>query len=213
MIQIIDLGVNNLRSLVESIREVSGESPEVVHDAHEITNPNLLILPGTGAFGKAVRILETRGFRNVLSAWRQNDRGWLLGVCLGMQLLFETSEEDPGFQGLGLISGHVRHLTGIGSGSERVPHVGWSEANRDDEESFSWANIDNGRDFYFSHSYAVENVPMDIRDVMTTTFGTAQFVSGVRKDNVLGFQFHPEKSSFAGLQLLAAVVEGARQNA
>ena len=213
MIQIIDLGVNNISSLVESIREVSGESPRVIYEAHEIAKPNLLILPGTGAFGEAARILESRGFTNVLSAWRQNKQGWLLGVCLGMQLLFETSEEDPGFLGLGLMSGHVRHLTGISSGSERVPHVGWSEVNRDDEKSFSWAPIDNGRDFYFSHSYAVEKIRTGVRDVMTTTFGTSQFVSGFRKDNVLGFQFHPEKSSSAGLQLLRAVVEGARRNA
>ena len=213
MIQIIDLGVNNISSLVESIREVSGESPCVIYEAHEIVKPNLLILPGTGAFGEAARILESRGFTNVLSAWRQNEKGWLLGVCLGMQLLFETSEEDPGILGLGLISGHVKHLTGFMPGSERVPHVGWSEVSRDDEESFSWADIDNGRDFYFSHSYAVEKIPTGIRDVMTTIFGTSQFLSGVRKDNVLGFQFHPEKSSFAGLQLLGAVVEGARRNA
>ena len=213
MIQIIDLGVNNLRSLVESIREVSGDSPEVIHEGHEIAKPELLILPGTGAFGQAVRILESRGFTNVLSSWCQNENGWLLGVCLGMHLLFEASEEDLGFPGLGLIPGHVRHLKGIGSGSDRVPHVGWSAVNRDDEESFSWARIDNGRDFYFSHSYAVEKIPSGIKDVMITTFGTSQFVSGVRKDNVLGFQFHPEKSSFAGLQLLRAVVEEARQNA
>jgi len=213
VIQIIDLGVNNLRSLVESIREVTGESPEVIHEGHEIAKPNLLILPGTGAFGQAARILESRGFTNVLSSWCQNEKGWLLGVCLGMQLLFEASEEDLGFPGLGLISGYVKHLSGIGSGSERVPHVGWSEVNRDDEKSFSWAHVDSGRDFYFSHSYAVEKIPTGIRDVMTTAFGTSQFVSGVRKDNVLGFQFHPEKSSSAGLQLLRAVVEGARRNA
>lgn len=213
MIQIIDLGLNNIRSLVTATREVSGTSPEVITHAEEMSDSDLLILPGTGAFGPASKVLESRGFKDAIGSWSLGNKGRILGVCLGMQLLFETSEEAPTANGLGLISGHVKHLSKIVASEARVPHVGWSPVDWENKDSDIWRSIDSGRDFYFSHSYALESISEDGVQVMTTNIGSRRFVSGVRKANVFGFQFHPEKSSYAGLKLLASVAETGDRNA
>ena len=213
MIQIVDLGLNNIWSLVTATREVSGALPEIITHAEEIADPDLLILPGTGAFGPAVEVLESRGFKDALGSWSLEKKGRILGVCLGMHLLFQTSEEAPAATGLGLITGHVTHLSKIVSSEERVPHVGWSQVSWEAKDSDAWHLIDSGRDFYFSHSYAVKRLTEDAVQVMTTTIGNRRFVSGVRKGNIFGVQFHPEKSSFSGLKVLASLVEKGNRNA
>lgn len=162
---------------------------------------DLMVLPGVGAYGAAIGELRSRGLDQVVADHVGAGKP-LFGVCLGMQLLSERSEESPGVSGLGFIPGEVRRL--IPTGGARVPNVGWSGLEaRSRAEAFP--TLTGTRDFYFVHSYAF--VPDDDEDVLATSlFGEGRFVAGVWRDNVLGLQFHPEKSSRGGIRVLSEVV-------
>jgi glutamine amidotransferase len=204
-VEVLDLGINNLASLVRGLGEAGASDLRMIASADETRGADLLVLPGVGAFGAAVAELEARGLGNLV---QQHVRagGYLFGVCLGMQLLGTDSDETPGSAGLDLIPGHVRKLEA--TGAARVPNMGWSGLSaRGGHEQFP--SLAKPLDFYFVHSFAL--APAHDDDVLAVSeFGESTFVSGVLHDRVMGMQFHPEKSSRAGAQLLGDVLEWAR---
>jgi glutamine amidotransferase len=152
-----------------------------------------LVLPGVGAFGPAMAEIEARGLTEPIRE-RVAAGVPFLGVCLGLQLLFERSEENPGVPGLGILKGEVRLLPP----GMKVPHIGWNQVDLV-EDCDLFDGIPDGTAFYFVHSYVV--VPARPADVLTTTDYGVTFTSGVALDNLAAFQFHPEKSSTLGLRL------------
>jgi imidazole glycerol-phosphate synthase subunit HisH len=189
---IVDYGSGNLRSVQKAFEHV-GVSAVVGSDPQAMRDAAALVLPGVGAFGAAMAELAGRGLAEPLIE-RIEAGVPFLGVCLGLQLLFESSEEDPGVAGLSLIRGDVRSLPG----TVKVPHIGWNQAELCDCSDL-FDGIPDGSAFYFVHSYAV--VPRSPGDVMCTTdYDGVTFVSGIEVDNVAAIQFHPEKSSTLGLR-------------
>ena len=207
---IIDYGIGNLRSIEKALEHVGAE-PVRTDDPDEIASAERLVLPGVGAFGACIGEIRRRGLEApVREAARTGTP--LLGVCVGMQLLFEKGEEHGSHDGLGLLEGRVVHFH-IGAPSEsgaraemqayKVPHMGWNTA----EATHPSPLLDglDGRSeetpyYYFVHSYHAR--PTHNGDVLaTTTYGRA-FPAMVERNNVFGVQFHPEKSQQAGLRLL-----------
>ncbi len=189
---IVDYGSGNLRSVQKAFEHVGVEA-EVGSDLSAIRAAAALVLPGVGAFGAAMAQLEGKGLVEPLVE-RIEAGVPFLGVCLGLQLLFEASEEDPGVKGLGLIKGDVRSLPP----TVKVPHIGWNQAELCGCSDL-FDGIPDGSAFYFVHSYAV--VPRSPRDVMCMTeYDGITFVSGIETGNVAAVQFHPEKSSTLGLR-------------
>jgi len=189
---IVDYGSGNLRSVQKAFEHV-GVSAVVGSDAQGMRDAAALVLPGVGAFGAAMAQLESKGLVEPLAA-RIEAGVPFLGVCLGLQLLFESSEEDPGVAGLGLIRGDVRSLPA----TVKVPHIGWNQAELCDCSDL-FDGIPDGSAFYFVHSYAV--VPRSPGDVMCMTdYDGVTFVSGIEAGNIAAVQFHPEKSSTLGLR-------------
>lgn len=207
MIQVISLGLNNLGSLVRALDEVSDKEVTLVHSAEDLRSGKLVLIPGTGAFGEGMRRMHKRNLPLALKSWVDRGTGILAGVCLGMQLLAESSEESPGVRGLSLIRGEVAHLKHLSTREDRVPHVGWAEVSRTCSSSSGWSSINDRSDYYFSHSFHLVPRPWSEFDVLRTPFGAEHFVSGIRKENIVGYQFHPEKSSTEGLDLLRGLVE------
>jgi glutamine amidotransferase len=189
---IVDYGAGNLRSVQKAFEHVGVEAT-VGSDPVAIKSAPALVLPGVGAFGSAMEQMKARGLVEPLLS-RIEAGVPFLGVCLGLQLLFEASEENPGVPGLGLVHGDVRALPP----SVKVPHIGWNQA-----ETCSCSDlfdgIPEGSAFYFVHGYAV--VPRSPGDVLAMTeYDGVTFVSAVEVDNVAAVQFHPEKSSTLGLR-------------
>lgn len=189
---VIDYGSGNLRSVQKAFEHVGVEA-EVGSDPERVRRASGLVLPGVGAFGPAMVELERRGLVEPIKE-RVEAGVPFLGVCLGLQLLFEQSQENPGVAGLGLLRGDVRLLpAGV-----KVPHIGWNQIEAM-AESDLLEGIPDGSAFYFVHSYVV--VPTRPADVLTVTDYGVTFTSGIEFENVAAFQFHPEKSSTLGLRL------------
>jgi glutamine amidotransferase len=193
MLYVIDYGSGNLRSVQKAFEQV-GVAAEVGSDPDQVRRADALVLPGVGSFGHAMDELASRDL--VAPILQRVEEGVpFLGVCLGLQLLFASSEESPGVEGLGLFSGTVRRLPD----RVRVPHIGWNQI-ASMKESDLLDEVPDGSAFYFVHSYAV--MPAHPGDVLTVTeYGDVTFVSGVARENVTAFQFHPEKSSLLGLRI------------
>jgi glutamine amidotransferase len=201
-IEVLDLGVNNLASLVRGFRNVSDAEIRIVSTADEGRGADLMVLPGVGAFGAAAMELRVRGLDEHVRDHVASG-GPLFGVCLGMQLLTDASDESPGVAGLGFIPGRTMKLQA--SPQARVPNMGWTGVTATPNAS-DFPSLSRGSDYYFVHSFAVE--PVDHGDVLVhSEFDGRPFVSGLIRDNVIGVQFHPEKSSFGGQRLLAEIVE------
>jgi imidazole glycerol-phosphate synthase subunit HisH len=193
-IAVVDYGMGNLRSVEKALAR-SGARPEVTSDPGRIESADGIVLPGVGAFPKAMRNLRERGLDALLI--REVSRGRpLLGICLGMQLLFEASTEMDGSEGLGLIGGRVERLP---APNLKVPLIGWTAVSWR-QHSALIETLPNACPFYFVHSYAPADV--DEEDQLgVAEYGTA-FTCAVERGNLYGVQFHPEKSSAAGLKLL-----------
>lgn len=194
---VIDFGMSNLGSVRRSLEEcgarvVIAEHPEALKQASHA------VLPGVGAFARGMENLRTRGWLPAIRELALEDRVPFLGVCLGMQLLAETGHEGGTTEGLGLVAGEVRRLE-PGSPEERVPHVGWNEVYPVADGPM-FANIPTGSDFYFVHSYHL--VPREDAQFAAYTPYCGRTAAAVVAGNVWGVQFHPEKSSRAGFQLL-----------
>ncbi len=202
MIAIVDYGVGNLFSLVSSLRAL-GLAAEVTGDAGRLRAADRIILPGVGAFGDARRKLDDTGLVPVLR--EEAERKPFLGICLGMQLLFDRSFEYGEHPGLGLVPGQVVDLRAdLIDRSLKVPHMGWNslEILRDDP---LFRYLQNGEYVYYVHSFYA-------KDCAESTLGVSRYggvaVTGVvRSGNVYGTQFHPEKSGDTGLRLLRAFAE------
>ncbi len=194
---IVDYGVGNLRSVQRAL-ERAGAAVEISADPGALGRANGIILPGVGAFGDGMRELEARGLAPALRDLAT--RGMpLLGICLGMQLLFEESEEMGRTAGLGLLRGRVRRFpAGL-----KVPHIGWNQVHRV-RPSPLLAGMPQDSYAYFVHSYYVDPADPDV--VLATTDYGGGFASVVGQGRLYGLQFHPEKSQEVGLRMLAAFV-------
>ena len=194
MIAILDYGMGNLRSVEKALARV-GSQVARVRDPEEARNAEGLILPGVGAFPEAMSRIRARGFDQV-ACERASEGVPVLGICLGMQLIFGSSTELDGAEGLGLLGGEVTDLDAKG---QKVPHIGWAPVSWTRESPLT-QGLDPQEPFYFVHSLASR--PADDADTLgTATYGET-FAAVVERENVFGVQFHPEKSSSAGLRLL-----------
>lgn len=201
---IVDYGMGNLRS-VEKALEKLGTSPVISSRADDICNGDGIIVPGVGAFGDAMAELGRLGLVEVLRG-RAKEGVPLLGICLGLQILFDRSEEAPGVEGLGLVRGDVRRFS---LPSEfKIPHMGWN-ALRITPNSRLFAGIPDGSHVYFVHSYYV--CPKDDSVVAATSDYGSPFAAAIEMGNLFGVQFHPEKSQTVGLQILTNFINFVRQ--
>ena len=205
---VIDYGVGNLGSVLRALEELR-VAPVLVNRAADMHATDCLILPGVGNFADCARLLDHGGWTTALRDEVQGYQRPLLGVCVGMQLLADSSTEGASegedAPGLGFIPGQVRHLRSFGC-TQRVPHVGWNGITRTRTDDHLFDDIPDGTDFYFVHSYAF--APQDAADVLATTDYGVPITAAVRRGHVWGTQFHPEKSSRAGFRLLKNFIEG-----
>jgi glutamine amidotransferase len=191
---VLDYGVGNLRSVEKALEHI-GATATISADPAEIRAADGLILPGVGAFPKAMERIRERGLDELIVGRR--DAGVpILGICLGLQLLFDSTTELGGAEGLGLLGGEV---DGLDSPGLKIPHIGWSPV-RWEKSSRLAEGIDSETPFYLVHSFAPKPEAADL--LGTAAYG-ARFACAVERDNVFGVQFHPEKSSAAGLRLLS----------
>ncbi len=201
-IGIVDYGAGNLPSVDQALRAV-GTEPSRVRSAPEIDSVDALVVPGVGAARPAMDRLHGAGLVEPIRTWAARGRP-LMGICLGLQLLFEASDED-GAETLGLLPGRTRVI----ADAPTLPHIGWNQVvrrpDRIDDPLFT--GIPDGADFYFVHSYAGRpSIEADDAVVAETTHGST-FVSAVARWPLLGVQFHPERSGSMGLRLLANAVD------
>lgn len=206
MIEIVSLGLNNLESIRHALNEAYSGPINFINQASETSGQGLLVLPGTGHFGAGSRELERRGFTDLLRNVASSGSRPIFGICLGMQLLFRESEEAPGSPGLSIIDGSVVGLPTNGGGHERVPRVGWAELKSTTGNGL--LSTFGGRDVYFSHSYAATSF-QQAGETLTSSHGKQDIVAGFISGSVAGFQFHPERSSKAGQELLLTITKWA----
>ena len=186
VIVVVDAGFGNLRSVEKALAQV-GLAPKLTHDPDEIRRADKVVLPGQGAFKDCMRALGG-GLDEVIREHIRAGKPYF-GICLGLQILFEESEEQGPCGGLGVLPGRVVKFPS--DAGLKIPHMGWNQAG--------------GEWFYFVHSYYV--APADASIVaMSTRYGDVEFCAAVRKDNIFATQFHPEKSQRAGLELLRSVL-------
>ena len=205
MIAIIDYGVGNLFSLRSSLAAV-GAQAVVTGDSAVIRAADKLILPGVGAFADAAALLRSTGLDKVVCQEAQSGKP-LLGICLGMQLLFEKSLEYGRHHGLGLIPGTVAPIRDVIPAGYKVPHIGWNALHfpKDRPVHPLFSQIREGDCVYFVHSYYGANCTSSV--IATAEYGP-ELTAAVARDNVMGVQFHPEKSGAVGLNILRAFCEG-----
>lgn len=201
MIRIIDYGVGNLFSLRSSLRAI-GIDADYTGNPAEIRKADKLILPGVGAFRDAREALRSTGLDRVVQEEAGKGKP-LMGICLGMQMLFNRSYEYGEYEGLGLIPGEIVPMEGRIPKNLPIPHIGWNELILK-QPSPLMKNTANGDYVYFVHSYYAETPAEYV--IATTDYGV-EMTAAVQKDNVYGCQFHPEKSSEVGLSILKAFCE------
>ena len=195
-VAVLDYGVGNLHSAAKAL-DRAGAEVRVVPTVAEAGGTAGLVVPGVGAYGACLNGLASAGGAAAVAGWLEGGRP-LLGICVGMQLLFEASEEGPVSDGVGVVPGKIRRLTG----DVKIPHIGWDEvAVRPGSRLF--AGLGHGTRFYFVHSYAPE--PDGDAVAAVCDYG-GRFAAAVEHGNLFGTQFHPEKSGQAGLALLANFV-------
>jgi glutamine amidotransferase len=194
-IAVVDYGMGNRRSVQKALEHV-GARALITNDHHELRAADALVVPGVGAFPLAMRNLHELGLVTLLRA-RAADGTPILGICLGMQLLFDGSVELDASEGLGLIGGRV---TPLEPGGLRVPHIGWNEVSFERQSPLTEGLPADGCAFYHVHSFAAR--PLDPADVVGTSEYGERFATIVARGSVYGVQFHPEKSSAHGLLML-----------
>ncbi len=202
MIAIVDYGVGNLFSLKSSLAAI-GADVVVTADKTVLQQADRIILPGVGAFGDAAQKLRDSGLDTILKSLAAAGKP-LLGICLGMQLLFEKSYEYGEHDGLGLIKGAVKPIAGVlPSSAYKIPHIGWNPLIFKQENDL-FRHIKNGDCVYFVHSYYATDCEESV--IATAEYG-AELTAAVASGNVYGCQFHPEKSGNVGLAILRAFME------
>ena len=202
LVAVVDYGAGNLVSIDQALTTV-GADVRIIHDDHGIADADALVVPGVGAAAPAMARLGRQGLTEPIRAWLSAGRPFL-GICLGLQLLFEASDED-GAVTLGVLPGRTVRL----ENAPTLPHIGWNQVERTREHAL-FDGIDDGADFYFVHSYVGEPARGPALagqvELARTTHGRA-FTSAVARGSLLGVQFHPERSGRDGLRLLRNVVE------
>ncbi|KAF9362224.1 Histidine biosynthesis bifunctional protein hisB [Mortierella sp. NVP85] len=210
---LLDYGAGNVRSLVNAVKKL-GHDITYVKDPSDILKADKLIFPGVGAFGSAMTSLHTKQYAEPLKQYLAQDKPFM-GICVGMQTLFEGSDETPSVPGLGVIPGRVRLFDAT---TKAVPHMGWNTARTiQGLDRASACGLEAGRAYYFVHSFAVlfdkDSIEGQEWALTTTQYGDQVFISSVRKGNVFCTQFHPEKSGFAGVNVLKAFLDGGAEAA
>lgn len=196
-VALIDYGAGNLRSVANALREL-GVEPVITASPGPLSDATHLVLPGVGSFGDCMAQLEKRGLLGSIRDWVAAGKPYL-GMCLGYQILFDSSEEAPGIAGLGLVPGTVRRFKEVPG--LKIPHMGWNSAVPRKPGAGNWAGLGSEPYFYFVHSYFP--VPDDDSVIAAqTTYGEETFASAIELPNLLACQFHPEKSQDAGLRLI-----------
>lgn len=203
-IAVVDLGTGNLRSVSKAIEHVAaGATVVITRDPDQLRSANHVVFPGQGAIGTCIRAIDERGLRESLIEVIRTKP--FLGICIGLQALYEHSEEHGGISCLGVLAGEVRHLTHLKNSRSgwppelKIPHMGWNTVRHSRPHPL-WSDIEPNARFYFVHSYcALGANPAEIYGV--TEYGGA-FTSAAGRDNVFATQFHPEKSQRDGLTLL-----------
>lgn len=192
-VSVLDYGMGNVRSVCNALTSLGIEN-QLTDKPNEIMEGRGLVIPGVGAFEAGMARIRERKLATVIKNYIETGRP-TLGVCLGMQMLFEMSAENGNHEGLGFLEGSVNVLGGSGHQDLRLPHIGWTSVN--------WRSIPATADarYYFVHSYVVE--PKDRAHIEgISKYGDLEFVSAVRRGNLMGVQFHPERSGRWGLDLL-----------
>jgi glutamine amidotransferase len=201
MIGIVDYDIGNLRSVQKAFQHEGGEAV-FVRTPREIAKADGLVLPGVGAFGDCVRSLADSGMWDAVLDWAKSGRPFF-GICVGYQMLFESSEEAPGRQGLGLFEGEVKKFTD--RPGQKIPQIGWNTVKVLQPDAPLLAGIASGDFVYYVHSYYVQ--PRDRSLIALETNYGDTFAAAIARGNLIATQFHPEKSQRAGLQLLRNFVE------
>ncbi len=201
MIAVVDYGVGNLFSLCSSLKSV-GADIYVGSDAAQLQAAEKIVLPGVGAFADAMAALRERGIDALLKEEAAAGKP-IMGICLGMQVLFQKSYEYGEHEGLGLLQGEVIPMQGNISADLKIPHIGWN-ALEIKKQSALLQGVTSGDYVYFVHSFYASNCDSSI--IATTDYG-AQITAAVQKGNVMGCQFHPEKSGDVGMKILRAFCE------
>jgi len=201
MIGIVDYDIGNLRSVQKAFQHVGGEAA-FVRTPEEIATCDALVLPGVGAFGDCVRSLAKSGMWDDVVAWAKSEKPFF-GICVGFQMLFESSEEAPGEKGLGIFAGEVRKFSD--KHHLKIPQIGWNNVTVRQPDAPLLAGISTGDFVYFVHSYyAAPKDPSII--ALESTYGDT-FTAAVARANLVATQFHPEKSQKAGLRMIKNFVE------
>lgn len=195
MIAIIDYDAGNLRSVQKALAHVGGEAI-ITDNPQEILRANQVILPGVGSFGDCMKQLHNKNLVTTVHEVVNNDTPFL-GICLGLQLLFESSEESPGVAGLGVLPGKIKKIPSCKD--LKIPHIGWNSLDFT-KPSPLFSSLEQGAFVYFIHSYYMQPTNPDIV-IASTNYG-ATLPIALQRDNVFATQFHPEKSGDVGLTIL-----------
>ncbi len=198
---IIDYGAGNLLSVINALKS-QGIPARIIADPDGFDGLERLIFPGVGAFGDSLRHIDEQGLREPLLKWLQADKPFL-GICIGYQVLFESSEEAPEIEGLGFLKGRVVRFQS--EQQLKIPHMGWNQVDFSDPGDPLWRGMPDEPYFYFVHSYYP--APEDKELISATADYGLSFAAGIRKGNVCAVQFHPERSQDLGLRFLKNFVE------
>lgn len=196
-VALIDYGAGNLRSVANALREL-GVQPVIAASPDALTDATHLVLPGVGSFGDCMAQLESRELVTAIREWVASGKPYL-GICLGYQILFDSSEESPGVAGLGIVPGTVRRFKQ--TPGLKIPHMGWNSVVPRKPETGNWNGLGAEPYFYYVHSY----FPVPDNDAVIaaeTSYGDDTFAAAIELPNLLACQFHPEKSQDAGLRLI-----------
>lgn len=205
MLAVIDYDAGNLRS-VEKAFALLGETPVITRDPQVLLHADKVVLPGVGAFGDAMEKLQQYGLVDIIKTIIKNGTPFL-GICLGMQLLFESSEESPGVEGLGICKGKILRIPE--TEGLKIPHMGWNSLHYDNLGRL-YRGIPEDSYVYFVHSYYLKAEHPEI--VAASTDYAVQIHASIEQGNVFGCQFHPEKSSDVGLKILKNFIELGKEN-
>jgi imidazole glycerol phosphate synthase glutamine amidotransferase subunit len=205
-IKILDLKISSIGSINSALRRTGAKNIEVISDLKNLQREHLLVIPGNGNFGKASNALDQNNLRLHIQNFIAS-KGKILGICLGMQILANSSEESKEGLGLNFFKTKVKRFSN--EKNLRIPNIGWAEVSAS-ANPFNFQSLKAPSDFYFSHSYFVEDLP-DISCRLTSNNGTFEFCCGIVQEQIIAVQFHPEKSSRSGAIFLNDVVSWANE--